>query len=102
MRANHISSKHRAKSGVAILGAPLKQFETDLKSQGHIKLHAIRHGEQTASAALASDRSIVDVSRTPRNEQTNYSGRSQYLIFKYKPVMKSNHKGVSSICSGMI
>ena len=51
----------------------------------------IKQGEQLALAALTSELLVLDVSQIQRNQQKEYTGRSQYPKFKHKPIVKNNN-----------
>ena len=56
----------------------------DFKFREHIK-----HGEQLAQAALASEILVCEVAHIPDNDIPLYCGRSQYPRFKYKDLVPS-------------
>jgi hypothetical protein len=80
--------KHKRFQGVGILGTPDPILLSDPKYTGEIKAEAIKAGEMTASASLASEYLVLNVANIPSKEQYSYTGRGQFAKFKDKPYIR--------------
>ena len=60
--------KQKLKTGVAILGKPIKQFYNDVKFQRIIKEGMIKQGEVQAQAALTTELLVLDVAHILRSD----------------------------------
>ena len=81
-RAKNVLQKQKRHTGVAILGRPDYSLDTDIKFQGDLKIQCIRVGEQLAFASLSSEFLVLDVVGVARDQQSRYTGRSQYAKIK--------------------
>ena len=80
-------NKQKRKTGVAILGVPLDELNSDPKFQGPVLENCVIQGEIQACAALTIELAILDVAGINRKDQKSYTGRSQYPRFKNKPII---------------
>ena len=95
-RARNVLIKQKSKTGIGILGSPNEVLDNDVKFQGQLRAEQIHQGESLALAALATEFLVLDIIGINRKLQHHYTGRSQYPVFKTKPILS---KPRNDICS---
>lgn len=95
-RSRDVLIKQKKKTGVGILGKPLKVLANDVTFQGELKQQQIFHGEKLALASLATEFFVLDVAKVPRKDQHKYTGRGQYPQIKYTPLIPKVNVNIES------
>ena len=87
-----ILKKQKQKTGIAILGSPLKELTENPISQGSLKQDSIFVGEDLAQKALTAEKIILLTAGIPTNKHFKYTGRAQFPQFKTKSLIKSTEE----------
>ncbi len=96
--ARKIFSKHKAKTGVAILNKPCGALDTDPKFQGTYREESVRVGERLALASLAAEIHTLQLAGIESSFFNKYIGRGQYPRFMWKPVVSKQPSDGKSVC----
>jgi len=98
-RAKHILKKQKALTGVAILGSPAHELDSDVKLQGELKDESLQNGQRLAFASLASEVLVLNTLGIPYSKHFQYTGRAQYPKFSVKPlIQKTNADSDYYVC----
>ena len=91
-QASGILKKQKQKTGIAILGSPLKELTDNPIFQGSLKQDSIFVGEDLAQKALTAEKIILLTAGIPTNKHFKYTGRAQFPQFKIKSLIKSTEE----------